>query len=54
MHELTLEEMELMSGEGWEDYVDVACGVVGVGALFFGFLLLPAAFCAGWGISRLL
>jgi hypothetical protein len=51
---LTDQEMMMVEGGEWKEYVDYACGVVGIVSVFTAGINPVSALCAGWGIGRLL
>ncbi|MBN2318439.1 MAG: hypothetical protein JXR49_05150 [Acidobacteria bacterium] len=51
---LTDQEMMMVEGGAWKEYVDYTCGTIGIVSLFVGGLNPISALCAGWGVGRLL
>lgn len=54
MRELSFQELHYLSGDGWVEAIDVGCATFGAASIFIPAGQSVAAFCAGWGLGRII
>jgi hypothetical protein len=54
MREFSFQELDYLSGGGWAEAIDVGCATFGVASLFIPGGQSVTAFCAGWGLGRII